>query len=255
MKHQWRITKYNPDFRNEHGHYLLDEWTCPSEIGKIINGDLFTFEKYLYVENAYVEAIIEFLKEIRQDTLRVIQVVSNSSMSQEDEESELYEPEFSEIKIKEDMIINIDEIRTLCKMNLRNYIGFQLYSKDNFFVHFGWDYYMYIGSSHHSCKAIEFATKRGLFVEECTSPYFFEETDTTRLIQWSEIGAEVPIVIGEEVIKNVPLEEYRNIFSLSDEHPVFGYFEITKDHKDFFQSKINHKLDFTKYEYGFWAGD
>jgi hypothetical protein len=74
------------------------------------------------------------------------------------------------------------------------------------------------------------------------------------LIEWSEIDAEVPIVIGQEEIKNVSLQENRNIFGLSEEHPVFGSFEITKDHKDFFQSKLNHKLDFTKYEYGLWAG-
>lgn len=74
------------------------------------------------------------------------------------------------------------------------------------------------------------------------------------MIQWSEKGAEVPIVVGEEEINNVSLQEYRQLFGLSEEHPVFGYFEITKDHKDFFQSKLNHKLDFIKYEYGLWAG-
>lgn len=63
MKYQWRITKYNPIFRNENGHYLLDEWICPSEIGKVLNGDLFTLENYLLIENAYIETIIEFLNE------------------------------------------------------------------------------------------------------------------------------------------------------------------------------------------------
>lgn len=146
MKYQWRITKYNPLFRNEKGHYLLDELTCPSEIGKIINGDSFTLEKYLLIENACVETIIKFLNEKRQDSLRVIQV-SNRLISHEDKTSVLYDYAFGEINIKEDMIVNINEIRIICKMILRNFADCQLFSKDNFFVHFGWDYYMYIGSS------------------------------------------------------------------------------------------------------------
>ncbi|SDW21926.1 hypothetical protein [Paenibacillus sp. CF384] len=254
MKYQWRITKYNPLFRNEKGHYLLDEWTCPSEIGKIINGNLFTLEEYLFIEHAYVETIIEFLNEKRQYSLRLIQT-SNRSISHEDKTSILYDNEFGMINIKEDLIVNINEIRLICKMILRNFADCQLYSKDNFFVHFGWDYYMYIGSNQKSLTAIEFAKKSGLYVEELSSPYYFEEKDTTRLVQWSEVGVEIPLVIGDEEIVNVPLEEYRKIFGLSEEHPVFGYFEITENYRDYFQLFLNHKMDFTKYEYGLWAGN
>ncbi|KRE49915.1 DUF7683 domain-containing protein [Paenibacillus sp. Soil522] len=254
MKYQWRITKYNPLFRNNKGHYLLDEWTCPSEIGKIINGDSFTLEDYLLIEHAYVETIIEFLNEKRQYSLRLIQT-SNRSISHEDKTSILYDNEFGMINIKEDLIVNINEIRIICKMILRNFADCQLFSKDNFFVHFGWDYYMYIGSSQKSLTAIEFAKKNGLYVEEFISPYYFEEKDTKRLVQWSEVGVEIPLVIGDEEIVNVPLEEYRKIFDLSEEHPVFGYFEITEDYRDYFQIFLNHKMDFTKYEYGLWAGN
>lgn len=253
MNYQWRITKYNPIFRNEKGHYLIEEWTCPSEIGKIINGDLFTLESYLLTEHAYVETIISFLVEKHHYSLRVIQA-SNRSISHEDKISVLYEQEFDEINIKEDMIVNIDDIRIICKMVLRNFADCQLFSKDKFFVHFGWDYYMYIGSSQKSLTAVEFAAKSGLFVEECLSPYYVEEKNITRLIQWSEIDAKIPLVIGDEEIDNVSLEEYQKIFDLSDEHPVIGSFEITKDHKNFFQKFLKHKMDFTKYEYGFWAG-
>lgn len=253
MKYQWRITKYNPIFRNENGHYLQDEWICPSEIGKVLNGDLFTLENYLLIENAYIETIIEFLNEKKHYSLRVIGA-SNTSISNEAKTSMLYENEFGEINIKEDMLVNINEIRIICKMRLRNFVGFQLISKNNFFVHFGWDYYMYIGSSQKSVTAIDFASKNGLFVEEYCSPYYFEEKDTTRLVEWSEVGVEIPLVIGSEEIVNVPLDEYRKIFNLSDEHPVFGVFKITEEYRDFFQTFLNHKMDFSKYEYGMWAG-
>lgn len=240
MNYQWQINN------------VLDEWTCPSEIGKVIKGNEFTFEQYLIVENAYIDTIMEFLKAVEQQTLRAIQV-SDRSISQEDKRSVLYEQEFSDIGIKEDMTYSIIEIRTICKMILRNYADCQLYAKDHFFVHFGWDYYMFIGSSHDSYQAIKFAESKNLSVEECTSPYYFEESDVTRSVEWSEVGADVPVIIGEEEVHHVSLEEYREVFGLSEEHPVFGYFRIMQDHQDFFQSKLKHKLDFTKYRYGLCA--
>ncbi|WP_332647346.1 hypothetical protein [Lysinibacillus sp. 54212] len=43
---QRRVTKYNPDFRDENGYYtLIEEWTLPSEIGRTINGNVFTLDE------------------------------------------------------------------------------------------------------------------------------------------------------------------------------------------------------------------
>ncbi|MGM0974963.1 MAG: DUF7683 domain-containing protein [Bacillota bacterium] len=35
---------------------------------------------------------------------------------------------------------------------------------------------------------------------------------------------------------------------------VTGYFEIKQEQMEFFQSFLKHKMDFNKYEYGFWGG-
>ncbi|OCT13441.1 hypothetical protein A8709_17700 [Paenibacillus pectinilyticus] len=253
MKYQWRITKYNPIFRNDAGHYLLNEWTCPSEIGNVIDGELFTLEQYLIIEHAYVETLIAFLNEKRQYFLRVIQA-KKRSVSHEEKTSLLYDHEFDEINIKEDKIVNINEIRIICKMILRNLADCQFFSSDNFFVHFGWDFYMYIGSSQKSEAGIEFAIKNGLFVEQMDSPYHFEEKDVTRLVQWNKIDDETKVVVGSELLLNVPISEYRNVFHLSLEHPMYGSFEITEAHKNFFQKLIAHKMDFSKYEYEFFGG-
>lgn len=93
----------------------------------------------------------------------------------------------------------------------------------------------------------------GLFVEEIdSSPYYFTEAETTRLVQWYELNDEV--ILGDEELKQVPLEEYRKIFNLSEDHPIIGSFKITKDQKDFFQKFLKHRMDFIKYEYWFWGG-
>lgn len=53
----WRITKYNPKFRNELGHYQKKEWTSVSDIGKIFEGKQLTVEEYLNTENLYINSI------------------------------------------------------------------------------------------------------------------------------------------------------------------------------------------------------
>lgn len=250
---QWRVTKYNPDFRDENGYYtLIEEWTCPSDIGKVFNEHEFTMLEYLQAETAYIDSVIKFIEESGIDSLRVIQL--QYTISEEDKTSPLYEKEFETMVLKEDALVNKNDIRLICKMVLRNFIWCQLYSKNNFFVHFGWDYYMYIGSNVNCLSVIEFASNNGLFVEQCVSPYYFSEEDTTRQIQWSEIGDETKIIVGEEELKNVPLNEYQRIFDLTQEHPVIGSFIIKKEQMDFFQTFLKHKMDFNKYEYSFWGG-
>jgi hypothetical protein len=183
--------------------------------------------------------------------LRILRL-SEFDVSPEDKSSGLYETEFDELEIWEDKEVGLTEIRAICKMILRNFIGCQFYSKDKFFVHFGWDYYMYIGSSEKCLSGIKFAKDNGLLVEECRSPYYFAEEETTRMIQWNEIRDE--IVVGDEELSGISLDEYRKIFNLSEEHPVIGSFEITEDQSCFFQRFLKHKMDFSKYEYSFWGG-
>ena len=254
INYQWRITKYNPVFRDEDGYYTLkEEWTCPSEIGKIIDEKEFTLDDYLRVEAAYVNTVMTFLSECGLSTLRILQL-SRIDISKEDKSSTLYETEFDVLDLQEDKEVSQNEIRTICKMILRNFVGCQFYSKNNFFVHFGWDYYMYIGSNVKCPLSIKFARDNGLFAEETRSPYHFSEEETTRTVVWNEKKDKDKLVVGEEELTGIPLDEYRKIFTLSEGHPVIGSFEITNKQVVFIQKIIKHKMDFTKYEYGSWGG-
>jgi len=86
--------KYNPKFRGEDGYYTLkEEWTCPSQIGKIIDGKEFTLDEYLRVETAYINTVLTFLHECGLSTLRILQLV-RMDVSPEDKLSILYEAEF-----------------------------------------------------------------------------------------------------------------------------------------------------------------
>lgn len=56
-KTELRITKYDPQYRNELGYYLRDEWTEISDVGRTFEGKLLTANEYLETEARYVEAL------------------------------------------------------------------------------------------------------------------------------------------------------------------------------------------------------
>ncbi|WP_422658085.1 FHA domain-containing protein [Paenibacillus sp. EC2-1] len=62
-------------------------------------------------------------------------------------------------------------------MRLRKLMGFRLTNKNKMYVHFGYDYYMYIGISKECKDAIDSIQASGLFVEECESPYYKEDEE------------------------------------------------------------------------------
>ena len=49
---EYRVTKYNPAFRDQLGHYARPEWIRFKDIGKTYSGVLFTREEYERVEEA-----------------------------------------------------------------------------------------------------------------------------------------------------------------------------------------------------------
>ncbi|SDN84976.1 DUF7683 domain-containing protein [Alkalicoccus daliensis] len=254
IKNQWQISKYNPDYRDENGYYTLkEEWTCPSEIGKIIDGNEFTLDEYLHTEAKYVDTLISFIKESRLDTLRILQL-EEQDISSEDRNSFLYEPEFEELNLKEDKIVTLQDIRIIATMILRNFVYCEFYVKDRFSAYFGGDYYMYIGSSEKPLLSIAAGTEHGLFVEEIDAlPYSHLEEDIFRSVEWSKKGNH--LIVGEEELSEIPLEELRLIFHLSSQHPVLGFFKINSENIDFFQRYLKHEMDFDKHEYFFWSGN
>ncbi|WCK55874.1 hypothetical protein PP175_08100 [Aneurinibacillus sp. Ricciae_BoGa-3] len=109
IKYQWRITKYNPEYRNDTGIYKKEEWTSFYDIGDLI-GD------------------------------------------------------FDEI--------SVENTPLLSRLILREHLWCKLEYESEFFVHFGYDYYMYVGSSIQCKDTIKKITKEfNLFVEHFNSPH------------------------------------------------------------------------------------
>ena len=150
---QYRVTKYNPAYRNNDGSYSNKEWTSFSDVGNSVTED-----EYINIENSYIESALKFLEEYNVTTLS-IKELENSGNCEE-----------PGIKLVNGEALDLESLHKVIRNILREKYWAKLES-DNAFIHLGWDYYMYIGVPNEANKAKEYAVSKGLFVEEIQSPY------------------------------------------------------------------------------------
>ena|ERR1035437_16904 len=165
----YRITKYDPAFRNKDCAFIRKDWTAISDIGKIFSNRILTFEEYLLIENKYISSALHFFNEADLKGLCVVGLEQKQILN-------LKEIRFSGIDYKkksfhEGMQVTGSDLPHICRLILREILWCRLESNSNFYIHFGWDFYMYIGTSIESGMSVDFTSKQGLFVEEMESPY------------------------------------------------------------------------------------
>ena len=150
---QYRITKFNPLYRvNE--IYTKNEWTSMYDVGKSYDEKIFTFEEYLAVEKSYLNVIEKVLQ--KSNVKRVIIKQGENIYS----------------KLNNSVLCSQEEVLLVARGCLREEFWCKLVSR-NFFVHFGYDYYMYIGANIEEEHMSEIARENGLFSELIQqSPYF-----------------------------------------------------------------------------------
>lgn len=164
----WRITKYNPCYRNYQGAYLKNEWISYGDIGISFDNTLFTFEDYIKVENMYIEAILLFMYclEVSYLTFTPMEkyVLDKNDAHFSSSMIRLFN------SIRDGIVVNRYTVDDLVRLILRETIWGKLKAQ-NMYVHFGYDYYMYIGAVHPCLKTIQKIKHMGLFVEKFDSPY------------------------------------------------------------------------------------
>jgi len=165
--YSYRVTKYNPQYRNKNGAYTKEEWTSISEIGKMYGDKLFELEEYLNYENAYISAVLIAMKANNVHSLKIKHFeehyIESSDMPINDGDMVIDE-------IKNRKIINCANLEFLIKLILREIVWCKLVS-DDVLVHFGYDYYMYIISRKKLDSEAKLISDLGLFVEEFLSPH------------------------------------------------------------------------------------
>lgn len=169
--YQWRVTKYNPRFRNRQGVYLAEDWISVSDIGHSFNHYQLNLGDYLVMETNYVSTAMHFLKESGLSSLYLVDLETEIEIPPIVQELGLDQLLYNGSKLHEKQQVSGEEIERVCRLNLRNLLWCKL-EEEKFFVHFGYDYYMYLGSFVQCLHSIIYAQKVGLFVEQMQSPYY-----------------------------------------------------------------------------------
>jgi len=165
--HSWRITKYDPNNRSASGHYFKDEWTSISDVGKEYGDALFTLSRYIKIESLYLDSILIIMSSLGVDYL----MASDLEKRITKRHTVLTKEEMSFLKsLKNNMCVPKESIDLLARLVLREFVWCKLVHS-NMFVHFGYDYHMYIGSTTPLESELEQIRASGLFVESMPSPY------------------------------------------------------------------------------------
>jgi len=151
---EFRITKYNPQYRLN-GIFLRNEWTSISDIGKEFDDGILTTEIYTAVENAYIQFCLEISMLTNTQEFNVTNI-------------ELYD---NSICVPSSASSKDDSLRKVIKWCLREQCWAKLES-EHCFIHFGYDYNMYIGTEIPLQSVSIIAHRFGLFFEPCSSPYY-----------------------------------------------------------------------------------
>lgn len=170
----YRITKYNPKNRNEHGYYQKEDWIGVSDIGKTFCKKKLTLQKYLQVEDAYAQAIITIMDYLKLESLTLKNFVKLRIFHPEllnQEMLNVYNNSYNNEQIDK------TKVHLLTKLSLREEIASTFESND-MFVAFDYDYYMVIATSKEIPDAIRIKIeKSGLFVEDVPNSYVFGEDE------------------------------------------------------------------------------
>jgi hypothetical protein len=152
---EFRVTKYDPAYRDRHGAYTRDEWTSVSDIGQAFGGSVLTEAEYRRVEDAYATAAVAFLREAGVPSLAVAGLENHEAVP---------------LPFAEGSALDLAEIDGVVRGVLREEFWCRL-EGEGAFVHIGWDYYMYVGVPQECAGAVILARRFGLFVEPFRSPY------------------------------------------------------------------------------------
>lgn len=152
---EFRVTKYDPVYRDRHGAYSRDEWTSVRDIGRAFAGVILTKPEYQRVEDAYVETAVAFLREARVSTLTVAGLENHAA---------------APLSFADGSPLELAEVGDVMRRVLREEFWCRLEGAGAF-VHIGYDFYMYIALPGPCPVAVALARKLGLFVEPFRSPY------------------------------------------------------------------------------------
>ncbi|MGA2814114.1 MAG: hypothetical protein ABSG16_22160 [Candidatus Acidiferrum sp.] len=120
--HEYRVTKYNPTFRNQSGAYTKAEWTIFGQIGQTFSGVVLTSDEYERVEAAYIQSALSFLRESGLLSMRIAGLENSRKQP---------------LDFQNGSVMPLDRIGEVTQQILREEFWCRLEGNEGF-LHFGW---------------------------------------------------------------------------------------------------------------------
>lgn len=161
-----RISKYNPAFRRPDGTFSADEWTSVSDIGRVVGGKTLSVGEYLQMEQSYIDAVVMIFSQPRTVTFVVREIEVSSRLPGVLYASNLY---IDPASVKRGDTLLSSNISNVLRLALREIAWLSLDSDDGAYIHFGYDYYVYVNAPTVNLQNI--VIPKGIYVEYFVSPY------------------------------------------------------------------------------------
>ncbi len=149
---KYKISKYSFQYIID-GKYSKDDWTDYSDIGKMFGGKVLNEQEYIYVENNYISCIMNILHQAEVNALVVKELENYDNLQWENNQS-----------------LSSEILPVIFRDCLRNKCWCKFDAKDAY-IHFGYDYYVYIGTVLPFETIEKICNKYELFCIEQNSPY------------------------------------------------------------------------------------
>lgn len=169
--YRYRITKYNPKFRDEKGKYIKQEWTSVWDIENKNSNVILKFDEYINYESKYVDCVYKILNYYNikfltinnlEKPIGITRKISSQQLQEligKDLECELYK------NITDNQKIIYSNIEDIIKMIFREELWCNLNDTSlGLTFQFGYDYYMYV-NSNFNIPFENIPVDNGIFIE------------------------------------------------------------------------------------------
>ncbi len=172
--YKYRISKYDPQYRDDNGIYLKEDWISYADIGKVYNGREFNKNDYINTEKKYYNTILKILRINHVNEMIIDNVELNFSIKEikqmlQGSGLDLSLQDETLIKsLKSGMKISIQYLPMYIKLILREcFWGIFRNCSSTIYIEFGYDYYMYLKCGDFLSKEfIANCKQEGIFIEE-----------------------------------------------------------------------------------------
>lgn len=172
---KYRISKYNPQFRNDKGAFEREEWTSYWDIGKKYEERIFTKKDYLNIEKQYCDVILSILKQYHVDKMIICDLELYDTWNEM--KKKVLEKGLEMTDMEEKIVKSLKNGKEVFANTLEEY--FKLILRECFWcifvdkkktvrIEFGYDYYVYVYCKLIDADYIAECKNEGMFIEELT---------------------------------------------------------------------------------------